>query len=436
VASTTQQYVNWFRHSSPYINQHKGKTFVLLIGGDAIAHPNFANIIHDIALLNSLGVRLVLSFGIRPQIENKLVQAGIESSYHNNLRITDSAMLEHVVETAGAQRTQIEALLSMGVANSPMHGANIHVCSGNFITAKPLGVQDGVDFQHTGEVRRIDWPAIAHQLAHGSVVLLPPLGYSPTGEIFNLSKEDVAIHTALALQADKLIVLDQSAGLLDKDGNLIRELCLSDAREKLQQHDDAGLSTNFEVALTACQSGISRCHLVSYTEDGALIQELFTRDGCGTMVVQDSYELSRPADIEDVGGILALIEPLEADGTLVHRSREILETEIDHFTVIERDGMIIGCAAIYPATNNDSAELACLVTHPSYRKNDRGQRLLDSICSDARQCGIKSLFVLTTRTAHWFQERGFIAGEIDQLPGEKKSLYNYQRNSKVFIKTL
>jgi amino-acid N-acetyltransferase len=432
VNDTTQQYVNWFRHSSPYINAHKGKTFVLLFGGEALAHPNFANIVHDIALLNSLGVRLVLSFGTRPQVEEKLKQAGIESSYHNDLRVTDAATLQHVTETAGALRTRIEALLSMGIANSPMHGSNIHVCSGNFIIARPLGVQDGVDLQHTGEVRRIDWPAIANQLAQGSIVLLPPLGYSPTGEIFNLSKEDVAVHTALALQADKLIVLDKLAGLLDSDGNLIRELCLSDAREKLLQSSSSGA----EAALAACQGGISRCHLISYEEDGALLQELFTRDGCGTMVVQDSYETIRSADIEDVGGILALIEPMEKDGILVHRSRERLETEIDHFTVIERDGMVIGCAALYPDINNRMGELACLVVHPGYRDAERGQSLLEALSARASSMELDTLFVLTTRTAHWFQERGFVAGDFEQLPGHKQSLYNYQRNSKVFIKSL
>lgn len=432
-------YVNWFRHSSPYINAHRGKTFVLMLGGEALAHQNLPNIIHDIALLNSLGVRLILVQGARPQIEQRAAQQGLTSQFHNQLRITDSQTLSCVKEAAGALRCQLEALLSMGVSNSPMHGSRIRVCGGNFVTAKPLGVIDGIDHQHTGEVRRVDRKAIKQQLDLGNIVLLPCLGYSPTGEVFNLSVEDVATQTANAVSADKLILFGPEQGILEQGqqgkGQLLKELCLSEAQTRLanMQEDSPGRSI-LKAAIAACSKGIERCHLVSYAQDGALLEELFTREGHGTLITREDYEKVRPATIDDVGGILELLKPLEDDGILVRRSREILETEIHNFVVIDRDSMVIGCSALYPY--KDKGELACVAVHSDYRHGNRGDALLSYIEKVAKAQGMQQLFVLTTRTAHWFQERGFIAQPPETLPKAKQQLYNYQRNSNVFEKTL
>lgn len=437
-------YINWFRHSSPYINAHRGKTFVLMLGGEALAHQNLPNIIHDIALLNSLGVRLILVQGARPQIEQRVAQQGLNSQFHNQLRITDSQTLSCVQEAAGALRCQLEALLSMGVANSPMHGSRIRVCGGNFVTAKPLGVIDGIDHQHTGEVRRIDRKAIQQQLDQGFVVLLPCLGYSPTGEVFNLSVEDVATQTANAVSADKLILFGSEQGILEQGaveqgqaekGQLLKELCLTEAQTQLSNMQDNSPGKNIlKAAITACSAGIERCHLVSYAQDGALLGELFTREGQGTLITREEYEKVRPATIDDVGGILELLKPLEDEGILVRRSREVLETEIHNFVVIDRDSMVIGCSALYPY--QDKAELACVAVHNDFRQGNRGEALLTYVEKSARAQGLKQIFVLTTRTAHWFQERGFVAKSPDTLPKTKQQLYNYQRNSNVFEKTL
>ena len=425
-------YIKWFRNSAPYINAHRGKTFVLMISGEAIAHPNFDNIIHDIALLNSLGVNLVLIHGARPQIEARVQQRGIESRFHHDLRITDSGTLACVCDAAGSVRAHIEALLSMGVANSPMHGAAIRVVSGNYVTARPIGVIDGVDLEHTGQVRRIDVEAIQRQLAQDNVVLISPLGYSPTGEIFNVTLEDVVVETAASIRADKLVVFDDMAGAIDA-GELIRECELSEARSLLGRVENpCGLHT----VVRAAERGVPRCHLIGYTEDGALLEELYTRDGAGTLISSDDYEELATATIDDVGGILEIIAPLEQDGILVKRSREVLETEIHCFRVIKRDGVVIACAALYPYPDQSSGEIACVATHPDYRRSDRGERLLRSLEKQARQMGLSSVFVLTTRTAHWFQEQGFVPSSIDALPPGKQQLYNFQRNSKVFSKAL
>lgn len=439
------EYVNWFRHSAPYINAHRGKTFVLMLGGEALADSNFANIIHDIALLNSLGVKLVLVHGSRPQIEQKLHQQQITTRLHHHLRVTDTDTLRCVIESAATLRTDIEARLSMGLSNSPMHGAQIRVCSGNFVIARPVGVFDGVDLRHTGEVRRIDKSAIRAQLESNNIVLLSHLGYSPTGEIFNLPVEDVATQTAIALKADKLILFGAAKGLMDSKDTLRSEL-LADTAERLVNQYRAKLtdpldihselSQNLAAAALACRNGVPRSHLISYKEDGALVTELFSRNGTGTMVIQESYEQVRPASIEDVGGILELIKPMEQAGILVRRSRERLEAEIDRFTVIDLDGAIIGCAALYPFAAESTGELACVAIAADYRGGDRGDNLLRAIEHSALEQGLQRLFVLTTRTAHWFIERGFAEVDVAQLPSEKQALYNYQRSSKVFAKAL
>ncbi len=436
MSSESRQHVRWFRNSAPYINAHRGRTFVLMFGGEAALHPNFANIIHDIALLNSLGVRLVLVHGVRSQIESRLERAGVASDIHEGLRITDGTALELAKEAVGALRTDIEARLSMGLPNSPMQGAGIGVCSGNFITAKPIGVVDGVDFQHTGRVRRVDTAAIRRNLDAGDIVLISPLGYSPTGEVFNLALDDVAVQTAATLRADKLLLFGNGPGIADAAGELVRQCDLAEALELLHSLQDREQRGLLQTARQACTAGVPRSQIISYSEDCALLEELFTHDGSGTLVGSDDYEQARKASIDDVGGILELIEPLERDGVLVKRSREMLETEIGHFRVLERDGRVIACAALYPFPDHGSGELACIVTHPDYRGSERGQRLLRELEQDAQGLGLGQVFVLTTQTAHWFLEQGFVEADLDELPEQRQSLYNLQRNSKVFVKQL
>ncbi|MGH1460795.1 MAG: amino-acid N-acetyltransferase [Neptuniibacter sp.] len=441
----TKQYVNWFRHSSPYINAHRGNTFVLMLSGETVADDNFSNIVHDIALLHSLGVRLVLVQGSRPQVNAKLIQQQVESTLHHHLRVTDEATLNCVIEASAAVRTEVEARLSLGLPNTPMAGARIRVVSGNFVTAKPVGVLDGVDMAHTGQVRRLDSPAIKQQLDAGNIVLLSHLGYSPTGELFNLAVEDVATCASILLEADKLILFGAEKGVLDSSGSLRSELLTRKAERLVTQYlsslDDVAephteLAQHLEAAVAACRGGVKRCHLISYHQDGALLAELFTRDGAGTMVLQESYEQLRIASVEDVGAVLELIQPLEQDGTLVRRSREMLENEIERFTLIERDGVVIGCAALYPFAEDKTAELACVVVDSEYKGGSRGDQLLETLEKQAAKLGLEQLFVLTTKTAHWFIERGFIESSVDQLPGERQALFNLQRNSKVFVKAL
>ncbi len=432
------QFVAWFRSVAPYINAFRGRTFVAAFGGEVVADGKFVELTHDFNLLASLGVRLVLVHGARPQIEQHLSRNNLEGHYHHGIRLTDAETMQCVKEAVGRVRVEIEALLSMGLANSPMANADIRVAGGNFITAQPMGVIHGVDLLHTGSVRRVDVAAIKDRLAHNEVVLLSPLGYSPTGEVFNLTLEDVATQTAIALDADKLIFLMDTDGVLDKQGKLLRELTVADAdailSAKRKLPDDVALF--LPCAVRACEAGVARTHLISRHVDGAILQELFSDTGIGTMVVESTLNTLRDATIADVGGILQLLQPLEADGILVRRGRERLEREIDHFVVLEHDHRIIGCAALYPFPDEQAAELACLAVQPGYRKQGYGDALLRHITAKAQAQGLGKLYVLSTRTAHWFIERGFKETDVEQLPAQKKLLYNYQRRSKVFLRSL
>lgn len=442
-SSNSDNHVDWFRQSAPYIHAHRGRTFVILFDGEAVDHSSFAHFIHDIALLESLGVRIVLVHGARSQIEQQLNKLNIESRFAEGMRITLHDHMPAVEQAIGQVRTRIEAQLSMGLANTPMAGASLRVVSGNFVTARPYGIRNGIDYCQTGNVRKVNADAINQHLVNKNLVLISPIGYSPTGETFNLRAEDVATATAIALNADKLIFVMENNSVTDKEGALLHQLNLPQAENWSKQHsigenqqNDHDAQLHLNNAAHACRGGVRRVHLVSRQHDGALLLELYTRDGIGTLVTADNYEGLRTATIEDIGGIMELISPLEAEGALVKRSREQLELDINNFTVIERDGMIISCAALFPFVEEQAAELACLAVHKDYRGHGRGDDLMQHMEWQARKKHIKQLFTLTTQTMHWFIERGFVECATDELPMEKKSLYNFQRNSKVLCKTL
>ncbi|WP_300294672.1 amino-acid N-acetyltransferase [Nitrosomonas sp.] len=439
------EFVTWFRSVTPHIHASRGKLFVIAFGGEVVEDGKFIELVQDFNLLASLGIRLVLVHGARPQIESRLQAEQLETSYVQDRRVTDAPTLQCVKEAVGKVRVEIEALLSMGLPNSPMANAAIRVASGNFVTARPIGVLEGVDLQYTGEVRRINTTAILDQLGQETVVLLSPLGYSPTGEIFNLTLENTAAEVAIALQADKLIFLVDTPGIqqhTEAGATLLPELtvhqgkALLTAMETTTSRPDEDTRIYLPWALYASEKGVKRAHLVSRHVDGALLLELFTHSGIGSMITRGPLQIIRQARIEDIGAILQLIEPLENTGILVRRSRELLEMEIERFMVVEHDNMIIACAALYPFPDDNACELACLAVHPDYRKAGIGRILIDHLEDQARKQGYRRLFVLTTRTAHWFVERGFSETTPDQLPQQKQNLYNYQRRSKVFVKTI
>lgn len=437
-ADSTSQFVAWVRGAAPYIHAFRGKTFVLGFGGEVAAGERAQTLAYDCNLLAALGIRLVLVHGARPQIDTELARRGLEPRFHQGLRVTDAAALECVKAAMAVTRFEVEALLSQGLPNTPMAGSYMRVTGGNFITARPVGVVDGVDYQYTGAVRRIIAEEINADLDQQNVVLITPLGVSPAGEIFNLAMEEVAEAVAVALKAEKLIYLCDAPGLLDSDGRLIESVTADEAQQKLDARE--GLTEDLHLylpcAIRSARRGVSRCHLIDRDKDGALLLEFFTRAGVGTVVSRDPLFRLREATIDDVGALVSLISPMEADGTLVRRGRELLEQEIERFTVVEHDGVLVGCAALYPFSEENAAELACLAVTPEYRRAGLGDQLLKRIERRARVQRLERLFVLTTRTAHWFRERGFSETGPETLPQKKRDLYNYQRRSKVFVKSL
>ncbi|HJV28466.1 MAG TPA: amino-acid N-acetyltransferase [Aromatoleum sp.] len=438
VAASTEQFVAWVRGAAPYIHAFRGRTFVLAFGGEVAAGDRAQSLAYDCNLLAALGIRLVLVHGARPQIDAELARRDLEPRYHNGLRVTDAAALECVKAAMAVTRLELEALLSQGLPNTPMAGSYMRVTGGNFITARPVGVVDGIDYQYTGAVRKIIAEEINADLDQQNVVLISSMGVSPAGEIFNLPLEEVAEAVAVAVQAEKLIYLCDAPGLLDADGHLIDSVTADEAERMFTAGE--GLTEDLHLylpyAIRAVRRGVARAHLIDHDKDGGLLLEFFTHAGVGTVVSRDALFRLREATVEDVAALVALISPMEADGTLVRRGRELLEQEIDRFSVVEHDGVLVGCAALYPFSDERAAELACLAVTPEYRRAGLGDQLLRRIEQRARAQQFQRLFVLTTRTAHWFRERGFSEIGPEALPRQKRELYNYQRRSKVFVKPL
>ena len=434
-------FVGWLRDVAPYIHSFREKTFVIAFAGELVKEIGLENLIEDIAMLHAMGMRIVLVHGIRPQIEEQLKLRKIKSKFGtsalNTYRITDAAALECVKEAAGELRLDIEAAFSRGLPNTPMAGSRISVISGNFITAMPVGVVDGVDYVHTGLVRKVDSTSITLSLDSNKIVLLSPLGFSPTGQAFNLAYEDVAASTAAALKADKLIFFSPYSGLRDKDGELITELSLPQLQDYMTEHKDidTGLKGLLNISGRAVRSGVSRVHFLPCNQDGALLEELFTHDGIGMMLASSDIENLREANQDDVGGILQLTMPLEEEGILAARGQDVIERDIQRFSVIEHDRVLFGCAALFPFPNG-VGELACLAVDPDVQGSGDGERLLKRIEMRAKQENIKKLFVLTTRTEHWFLKRGFKRATVDDLPEERKQIYNWDRKSMVLTKDL
>ena len=450
-------FVPWFRSVAPHIHAHRGKTFVVGLSGELIAAGKLESFVQDLALMQAMGIKIVLAHGFRPQLEEQLRAKGQESKFSHGMRITDSVALDCAQEAAGQLRYEIEAAFSLGLPNTPMAGASVSVISGNFVTARPVGIVDGVDFMHTGLVRKIDAMPVRRAIDTGAMVMLSPFGFSHTGEAFNLSMEDVATSAAIALQADKLIFVTEVRGILqsvvqspdkaveleatqNNDDEIDQELALADAKRLVSTLPNPMQPTDtafyLQHAVKASEGGVERVHIIPFKVDGALLMEVFTHDGVGTMIVDEKLESLREATPDDVGGILQLIEPFEKDGTLVKRDRTEIERDVAQYTVIEHDGVIFGCAALHAYPESGTAEMAALTVSPNVQGQGDGERILKRIEQRARAMGASSLFVLTTRTMHWFIKRGFAPVDPTWLPEARKRHYKWDRRSQVLVKPL
>ena len=426
------------------MHAYRGKTFVVAMAGELVQAGKLNNFVQDLAILQAMGVRLVLVHGFRPQVSEQLAAKGHVSRFSHGLRITDAVALDAAQEAAGQLRFEIEAAFSQGLPNTPMANSTVRVVSGNFLTARPVGIVDGVDFMHSGLVRRVDALAIRRAIDIGALVLLSPFGFSPTGEAFNLTMEDVATSTAIALHADKLLFMTEVPGIRerqdDPESPIDTELALADAKRMLARLPSATQPSDtafyLQHCVRACEGGVERSHILPFARDGALLLEIFTHDGIGTMVVDEKLESLREATADDVGAILQLIEPFERDGTMLRRERTEIERDIANYSVIEHDGIIFGCAALYPYPEARTGEMSALTVSPDVQGQGDGERILKHIEQKARSLGLTSIFVLSTRTMHWFIKRGFVQSDPDQLPEARKKNYNWDRRSAVLVKKL
>ena len=416
--------IDTFRNAAPYIYAHQGNVFVVSIPLQLTEGPELPGLIQDLALLQTLGIKLVLIHG--SDLLGKKTPAVI-----NQKKL---AQIQHKI---GEQRVRIESLFSTGLINTPMAGMKLTTVSGNFVHARPLGVVNGIDQQYYGEVRRVDTQAIQHQLTHGNIVLLPSLGYSPSGECFYIDAYDVATTVAASIPSEKLIFLMNEKTLQDSRKQRIKYLTLESAQQLLDRRKSLTPQVRrfITFAINACLNRVQRVHLLSTAIEGVLLRELFSHDGAGTLITAEHYNDIRPATIEDVGGIISLIKPLEEQNVLVPRSREQIELDIHYYDVIERDGFIVACGALHPFKRQKIGEIACLAVHTDFQKEGHGSRLLKHLEHKAWSQNLHKLFVLTTQALHWFREQGYQKSNVQDLPIAKQKTYNYQRNSRVYLKS-
>jgi amino-acid N-acetyltransferase len=359
---------------------------------------------------------------------------------HEQRRVTRAEDMDIINGIYGQLRSQLEGLFSTGLPNTPLHNVEISVVAGNFVTARPIGVLAGVDHLFTGRMRNVDTARVNTLLDAGSIVLMSPMGYSSSGQAFNLAAEELAADVSVALNADKLIMLDELNHLNNSSGQ--RESTATPTSLQILIGTNEQISTTtrlrLDTMIQAVRGGVTKAHIISFQEDGGVLQELFTADGVGTQVLEEATGPVRPAKAEDVSDIVEIIRPLEETGVLVRRSRDRLEQEIEHFLVAELDGVVVGCCAVYPF--EDEAELACVAVHEHYRRRGSGvaigANLLRAAEAKARSYASKRLFALTTQTQDWFIDQGFAPTDVSALPTSKQSLYNWQRGSKVVSKPL
>lgn len=474
-------FVNMFRGSANYIANHRNTIIVYHIPGELLSWEGFEDLMDDIALTWLLGMKPVIVVGCRKQIDQRFEESDDEDEKHSELspdgrsviqgpdsvhteasvRITDIDTLRIVKEEAGFVRFEVERLLGRSLHR---HGIvderairDGNVVSGNFYSAQPYGVIDGIDFKFTGFPRKVETEKIKQVLDAHDVVLLTSLGASPSGEMFNVSTEHLASFVAGSLGASKVVFFTTygSAFIETDNKKLVQNLRVSDARNVLKYNhvtvNNAKGFSSFEhnshmseetkeafVKLGWCVSslerGVKRAHIISPI-NGALLQELYTRDGGGTLISRDIYEGIRVADVQDVQGIFELIEPLVEAGTLVPRPMNVLERDIKSYFVFTRDNLIVACAQM-KLFEDGFSEIGCLVVRKEYRTQGRGDAMLGYLERLSVQVGCSKVFVLSTQTMEWFVERGFKRATVSDLPPSRQEIYNHKRKSKIYMKKI
>jgi len=452
-------FVDIFRGSAAYIASHRDSTMVFHIPAELLEWEGFGGLVDDLALAWLLGIKLVIVVGCRSLVDRQLEALGIAAKVSDGRRVTDRDTLEVVKMQAGYARFEVERMLaralSHGCSRNDASGCvfeKANVVSGNFYTAQPVGVLDGTDFEYSGILRRVDTDKVHQAHSNSDVVLLTNLGVSPSGEHFNMISESLAADVAGSIQASKIFYFtSEDIVLRDSTDRAVPSLQLSEAREMLRHRQYALEQHRFRSghgqdlapieretvekigwSVAALEKGVPRAHLVC-PRDGSLLQELYTRDGAGLLIGRDLYEDFRPADAADVPEIYGLMRPLCDAGVLGRRTRGMIERDIGSYHVYTRDEEILTVGQLH-FMEGDSAEICCIAqsqecTDP--RKRNAMLGYLERLCVNN---GADTIFVLSTQTMQWFREKGFYPAGIDALPPSRRRVYDYSRNSKIYVK--
>lgn len=415
-----------------YVPQFRQRVFVIAIDGALLEQPVFTSLLQDVAVLQSLNIEVVLVFGARAQIQALAAERGVTLSNDDGMGRTDEPSLEIAIEAIMRECSELLAQLT---------ALEMPVAISNALAVHPAGVIDGVDQQFTGRIERVDEESLRVLLKADIIPLLPPLGYDGKGTTLRLNSDAVAVEVAIALQAAKVIFVAES-GLTALDGTRLAQLSVGDAREMYKKNtkQDVSIRSKLRYAALACQEGVPRVHIVDGTQDEALLAELFSNEGVGTMIHADDYQQIRKARASDIPALVSMMQQSVDDAALVPRTRDEIQSKIKDFFVLEVDGNPIGSVAVhtYEEDSRKIAELACLFVRRSHKNKNHGRKLVAFAEETARQRGSEILFALSTQAFRFFEEKmGYTVSDPDALPPSRRAKYDKSgRNSKVLVKSL
>ncbi len=419
------------REALPYITRFSGEIFIVKFGGEALEGNNFIQVLPDIALLHSVGIRIILVHGANPQIEAMSKVYGQKSKKRKGIRITDEKTMT-IVQQACSSVTQ-KILASFSALNKTKYSIKGFV--GNVVKAKPMGVIDGTDFQFTGEVESIETETLLKVLDDNFIPVLPPLGVDDFGTLYNINADTLAVEVAIALQARKILFLTNVDGVME--GNeLVPELTPQQARELLKKKNvvTGGMIPKLEACITSCENGVRRAHLLNYNKEGVVLLEVLSQHGQGTMINANPYKNIRKAIIADVESIMILTKPLMDSGVLLKRTWEEYEAGIHEFVVFEKDSLVSGCGALRVFRDRQSAEIYCMAIDEKVQDRGYATEIIEYLENQAREKGVKNLFTLSAKIHEWFLQRGFTYTSEKKLPPDRH--VDSSRKSKVLKKVL
>jgi len=423
--------VRVLREALPYITRFAGEIFVIKFGGETLVGHNFIQMLPDIALLRSVGIRIVLIHGANPQIEAVSRVYGQKSKKRKGIRITDEKTMA-VVQQASSSVTQ-KILASFSALNKTKFYLKGFV--GNVVKACSLGIINETDYQFTGKVESIETGTLLEVLDDNFIPILSPLGMDDLGTVFNINADSLAVEVAVALQARKLIFLTNVDGVME-NGELIQELTPHQARELLSKKNvvTGGMIPKLEACIASCENGVRRAHLLNYKREGIILLEVLSQHGLGTMVNANPYKNIRKAILADVESLMNLTSPMMDSGMLIKRTWNEYEAGIHEFVVFEKDTLVSGCGALRVFRGRQTGEIYCLAVDEKVRDRGYATEIIEYLENQARERGVKTLFTLSRGTQEWFLQRGFTYTSAKKLPPDRP--FDPTRKSKILKKVI